>query len=325
MGGHPTALLSSSKLTAGDSMRYLTTAIFLTLQIQSFQLYADQGWGGDIDLNFGYNDNVYLQHNDIDIRDEENSGNKDVQRQINLSAYTKFYDGKKGDAKLLVNYFYENLAENELTTSIFSISLPLSSYSKANRLRIIPTYSSYNIDGKDALDSFGSKIDLTNKINRYKFGISYQHTVKSALSTDYRNSEGNNTKLSLNHTGNWLNKSYSLSFGRYENGYQQTEDGNSTHSGNFISGSYFHYHKGFSIQLYAITKTKEYTEDTATDFIRSDTNTLVSATPTYRLTKNTSVYTHLQWIKNRSNLNDDTDNMNYVQKVYSVGFRYFFG
>ena len=280
-------------------MRYLSIVHFFIMYLIPITLLANDGWSGDLDINIGYNDNVYLQHNDIEISTDENNGNQDIQHQLNLAAYGKIYNGASSDAKLIGNYFHESLADSDMSTSIFSISLPLSAYGNSNRLRIIPTYTHYNIDGENALDSIGTRIDLTHKLNRYKFGLRHHYTIKSALSFDYKNSEGINQKVALFHRGAWLNKSYSVSLGHYENGYQQTEDGDSTHSGNFVRGSYSYRSKKWGLRVYAIAKSKEYTNYSIINPRRSDTNIRVSISPSYRLSKNTSIYTDFLSIGNR--------------------------
>ncbi len=285
---------------------------------------ADKQWFGDIDLNMGYNNNIYYQTDELEILTNNIEQNQDIQNQVTLGSYYKFIDHEHSDMKVIADYFRESFSDNEITTSITTISLPYSYYTYANRFRITPILSRYVLDGEVALLSSGANVDFTYKLGRYQWGINYQQLHKNAQTSDYAKYQGASRTLGITYSGRWLNQYFKLSGGAYDNAYNETVDGNESYTGLFTSASYTYRIQHFEIGLYSKVQTKKHTEMLYDNSVREDTAVLASITPSYSLSKNTSVYTSFQWTKNKSNQTTEGDNMNYTQAISSVGFRYAF-
>ena len=303
-------------------IRTLITCAVLTASISSAAM-ADQ-WCGDIDLNSGYNDNVYFQANELEIINSGVEQNSDAQNQLILSTSYKFLNTRNSDMKWVLDYFYEGYANNELETSITTMTLPFSYYTNNNRFRISPLVSRYVIDRDAALLSSGVNLEVTHKMGRFNLGTSYQHLDKAALSSSYDKYEGDGKDISVYYSGRWLSRYFKVSVGAYENNYSETVDGDDSHDGVYASLSYGMRYKKLDLSLYGKVKSKAYVSDPYTQFEREDSQTTVSISPAYALSRSTSVYASIQWTNNSSNQNNETDNMNYTQTISSIGFRYSF-
>ncbi|MFC1749604.1 hypothetical protein ACFL2V_12450 [Pseudomonadota bacterium] len=303
-------------------MRSLIISLLLVLPLTV--IGAENNWSGDIELNVGYNDNIYYQANDIEIVNNGIEQNTDVQNQFIFGSYYKFLDRKNSDMKLIVDYFHESYSENEIETSITTATLPYTYYTYSNRVRITPLLSRYVIDGDAALLTTGSSFDITHKMGRYNLGATYQYLSKSSLSSSYDKYQGAGQDLNIHYSGRWFKQYFKLSAGAYSNAYDETVDGDESHEGVYASASYVMRRKGAELALYGKVKTKDYVTDPFNGFNRSDVNSSLSITPSYAITKATSAYANVQWTKNSSNQNDESDNMNYTQTVTSIGFKYAF-
>lgn len=303
-------------------MRSLITGLLITLPFTAVS--AEDNWSGDIELSFGYNDNIYYQADDLEIANNGIEHNTDTQNQFIFGSYYKFHDTENSDIKIIADYFYETFSENEIETSITTITLPYTRYTNANRFRITPIVSRYVIDDEAALLSTGSSFDITHKIGRYHLGATYQYLSKSSLNSGYDKYQGVGQDLGLHYSGRWLRQYFKLGAGAYDNAYDETVDGNESYQGVYASASYAIRYKGGELSLYGKVKTKDYVTDPFDGFDRSDVNTSVSITPSYAITRSMSAYANMQWTKNSSNQTDEFDNMNYTQTVTSVGFRYSF-
>lgn len=270
----------------------------------------------DIDLNRGYNSNVFLADNeDLALIESSDSVAEDFQNQWFIGASYEFFETRQSDAKVMLDYFYESFDDNEISSTFISAALPYSHYIDDVRLRFTPSYLLYDIDGVDVLRYFGKKIDATKKFGRHKVGLNYKHTGKTPLDDSYESYNGDSQDFYLEYGGRWLSKQLTIKVGQLVNDYAETLFGNESSDAQYASLSFSSRGQRTKSTVYLRVKSVEYVTDPLDGFNRSDDNLRISFKQTFYPNRKIDLYFISEFTDNQSNDNEKT----YEQWINSVG------
>ncbi len=283
----------------------------------------------EVDMNTGHNSNVFLSADeDIIVSDEsQSSPQQDMQTQLSIMGSYEFFDGANSDAKIMVDYFKESFNDNDLESTITSVSLPFTYYMDQYRLRVTPAVMQYSLSGENVLNYTSSRFDLTRKISNKtlgdtKVGMQYGYTQKSPQQISYADYEGDSQNVKA--YVNFKNGSSSVKFNVnvFGNNYQ---DEYSSNDGYYVKAKYNQYYQNSGFALSAKVKSTQYIVDPLlSDEAREDIQLTLSYLQDYYVSDITQLYFNSEYTNNKSNINFSDENYNYDQWVNTLGMRFVF-
>ncbi len=278
----------------------------------------------ELDLNRGHNSNVYLSADeDIVVSDStEDYAQQDTQTQLSLMGSYEFFDGKSSDAKVLFDYFKESFSENDIDSTMTSVSIPYTYYANQYRLRATPAVMRCVLSGENVLNYRSGKIDLTRKINNIKVGLQYGYIKKSPQVASYDVYEGNSQNIKA-HAAFKNNASIINVYANiFNNDYQ---DEYSSNDGFYLKASYKKRYKGTSFRLSGKYKNSSYISDPLLEGIaRTDNQISISYMQDLDVSNMTQLYFNSEYINNDSNVELESDNYSYDQWINTLGMRFSF-
>ena len=307
-------------------MKGIKASIFVIFNtIAMAQLSHGDAFTFEVDINTGYNNNVFLESEDLVINEEPDDSQKsDVQTQMAVTANYEFWDQENSDAAVMVDYFKERLVENQLDTTVTSVSLPAHYYSGSYRYGVSLTRQTYNLSGLDVLNYQTSKIGVANNLGNDKVYVSWSNTNKVSKDESYEQYEGRTRALSAKYKsilGTTGKQALSLQANLFKNDYQGEGLSN---TGGYIKAVYEWNHGRHSNSVGAKFKRTQYELDTLTNDERLDRQVSANYHYEYYLSSNTQLYFDTGYINNQSNIEYDDENYNYDQWVSSLGARFVF-
>ncbi len=275
----------------------------------------------ELDINKGINSNVFLSaYEDIVVSDT--ASEQDIQTQFSVMGSYEFFDGKNSDAKVLLDYFSESFASNDLDSTVTSVSVPVTYYSDNYRFRATPAVMAYNLSGENVLKYTQGKLDLTRKINDVRVGMQYGYSQKTPQTSSYDVYEGNSQNIKTYVSFSDYGSNVRLNFNLFNNHYADEYISN---DGFYLQASYKKTFNRTGISVSSKYKNTQYISDILLDDIaRNDQQFSISYMQDYYVNKVSEVYVSSEYIKNNSNVALDGTNYNYQQWVNTIGMRLVF-
>jgi len=298
---------------------YIIALIFIlglsfTAQAQNYYV--------ELDVSSGYNNNVFFESDDTVINLEtDDSTKQDIQNQISLMGSYEFFDGQDSDAKIMLDYFKESLVDNDLDTTVTSISVPYTYFINDYRLRSTATLMNYNLDGVHVLDYQTGRFDLTRKMADEQLGMQVSYTNKVPQDSSYDSYDGNNQNIKFHYTTNGLASMFKLDGNVFENDYTLEEDGN---QGYYIKAIYSKTFLSTRMRVAAKYKKTNYNLGILDDEIRNDDQFTLSYSQDYDFSKLVAFYINSEYVKNNSSIETEEENYNYSQWTNTLGARFSF-
>lgn len=295
--------------------------VFMSLTVNAKDYFLE------LDVNAGYNNNVFLESDDIVSNTAtDDSSQQDVQTQISLMAGYEFFDGENSDAKIVADYFNETLIDNDLETTVTSLSIPFTYYKGNYRLRTTGSYMDYTLSGTKVLTYNSGRLDLTRKFGDNKVGVQYGYTKKSPQDVRYDSYDGYSQDIKA-YTG-FIHEGVKikLTADLFSNQYQDEYVSNKGYYLQAVVSKHFnHTYMRLSVKY----KNTRYNDDPLLGLeegglARADDQYSLSYTHDYFLNKYTDLYVASEYVSNSSNVDFDEENYNYSQWTNSVGARFSF-
>ncbi len=275
----------------------------------------------ELDINKGINSNVFLSA-DEDIVVSDTASEQDIQTQFSVMGSYEFFDGENSDAKILLDYFSESFAKNELDSTVTSVSLPVTYYRDDYRIRVIPAVMTYNLSGENVLKYTQGKLDVTRKIKDMRVGLQYGYNKKSAQTSSYDIYAGNSQNIKTYVSFSDYDSRVKLNLNLFDNNYADEYISN---NGFYLQASYKKSFNSTAISVSSKYKNTQYISDILLDDIaRNDQQVSLSYMQDYYLTKIIELYFSSEYIKNISNIEFDDTNYSYQQWVNTLGMRFVF-
>lgn len=276
----------------------------------------------ELDLNSGYNNNVFLESDDLVINEaEDDSSQKDLQTQMAVTANVEFWDEANSDASIMLDYFQERLLDNGLDTTVTTLSLPLHFYSGDYRYGITFTRQAYNLSDIDVLSYATSKLGVAKNIGRNKLYFHMAFTKKTPEDESYVDYEGDSRNINLKYkVGNGERKWY-WQGNLFRNDY--IVDGLSNNGG-YLKTKYMVINNRHTMAVALKIKRTLYDEDELTTDKRLDRQVSVNYNHEYFIRSAIQVYFDTTYVRNSSNISYDDENYNYDQWIHTLGTRFVF-
>lgn len=279
----------------------------------------------ELDVNTGYNNNVFLESDDLVVNEaSEDSHNNDIQTQMAVTANYEFWDQENSDASIMVDYFKETLMENDLDTTVKTISIPTHYYKDTHRYGLTFTRQTYNLSGVDVLAYRIAKIGFAKNLGLDKLYVSLTGTDKSPKDESYAEYDGSSRALSVKYKGfigMASGEKWTVKGNVFSNDY---EGEGLSNTGGYIKAVYEITRGRHSMSLGAKVKRTQYELDTLTNDERIDRQSTVNYHHEYYLSPATQLYLDTSYIKNQSNIDYADENYNYDQWIQSFGARFVF-
>ena len=275
----------------------------------------------ELDINTGYNSNVFLEA-DEDIIVSDTSSQQDIQTQFSIMGSYEFFDGENSDAKVMLDYFTESFADNELDSTVTSISVPYTYYANQYRIRATPASMTYNLSGENVLNYSSARLDVTRKFGNTRVGAQYGYTKKSPQDVSYADYEGNSQNVKTHVTFSDFDSSLKFNLNLFNNSYLSEYSSN---DGFYVQASYNQRFSNTGYRVAAKFKNTRYIADPLLeDLARNDQQVSISYMQDYYLNNITELYFNSEYVKNNSNVEFSDENYNYNQWVNTLGMRFVF-
>ena len=276
----------------------------------------------ELDMNTGYNNNVFLESDDLIINQEnDDSSTQDVQTQIAITANVEFLDESNSDASLIVDYFKERLLDNELDTTVTTLSLPMHYYRDDYRYGMTVTRQAYNLSDVDVLNYLIAKVDVAKKKGNSTLLFSYALTDKEPQNDTYSDYQGTSHSTIVQYKRNEGAGKWTLQGSAFRNEY--LGDGLSN-AGGYIKIQY-QLNQGRQRMFVGVKgKQTRYDINTFTNDERLDRYFNIYYSHEYLMSSMIQLYLDTSYIRNHSNIAYVDENYNYNQWVNTLGVRFSF-
>ena len=303
-------------------MKHLSGFISVLLLLSHGVFVHAKPFSLELDINGGYNNNVFLTSDDLLINEEEDDSSKtDVQNQMAATASVEVWDGENSDATIMLDYFRETLMENDADTTITMFSLPMNYYFDKQKVGVSLSRQSYNLSGVDVLNYSTGRFSFGHKIKDRRLAVAYSYTKKDPQADDYVDYDGNSQVLDFSiRDANPRAKIYWL-FSVFDNNYEG--DGLSN-NGRSIKAAVSKRHGKHSDGIAVKYKLTNYELSILDLEAREDRQLSFSYNHDYYLNSVLQLYFDASYIHNSSNVDYDDENYNYDQWVNTLGARFVF-
>jgi len=275
----------------------------------------------ELDINSGHNSNVFLEA-DEDIIVSDTSSQQDIQTQFSVMGSYEFFDGENSDAKVMLDYFTESFADNDLDSTITSVSVPYTYYANQYRIRATPAVMTYSLSGEDVLSYTSGRLDVTRKLGDVKLGAQYGYIKKSAEEVSFLDYQGNSQNVKTHVTFSDFDSSLRFNLNLFSNNYQ---DAYTSNDGFYVQASYNQRFSNTGYRVSAKFKDTQYIADPLlADLARNDQQVSISYMQDYYLNNITELYFNSEYVNNNSNVEFSDENYNYNQWVNTLGMRFVF-
>jgi|GEM_PF-2283999 len=275
----------------------------------------------ELDINTGHNSNVFLEA-DEDIIVSDTSSQQDIQTQFSVMGSYEFFDGENSDAKVMLDYFTESFADNDLDSTITSVSLPYTYYANQYRIRATPAVMTYSLSGEDVLSYTSGRLDVTRKLGDTKLGAQYGYIKKSAEEVSFLDYQGNSQNVKTHVTFSDFDSSLRFNLNLFSNNYQ---DKYTSNDGFYVQASYNQRFSNTGYRVSAKFKDTQYIADPLLEGLaRNDQQVSISYMQDYYLNNITELYFNSEYVNNHSNVEFSDENYNYNQWVNTLGMRFVF-
>jgi hypothetical protein len=293
----------------------LTLLLGLSLNLNAKDYYLE------LDINKGINSNVFLSA-DEDIVVSDTASEQDIQTQFSVMGSYEFFDGKNSDAKILLDYFRESFASNNLDSTVTSVSVPLTFYTDNYRIRATPAVMAYNLSGENVLKYTQGKLDIAQKIKDVRVGMQYGYSKKSSQTSSYDVYEGDSQNIKTYVSFSDYGSSVRLNLNLFDNNYADEYISN---NGYYLQARYKKRFNDTGLSVSTKYKNTQYISDLLLDDIaRNDQQISIRYMQDYYFNNITEFYFSSEYIKNNSNVAFEDVNYNYQQWVNTVGMRFVF-
>ena len=276
----------------------------------------------ELDFNAGYNNNVFLESDDLIVNEAQaNASKTDVQRQLAVTGNWEFWDKESSDGAIMLDYFNETLTDNDASTRVLTLSIPVHIYDGDYRYGATLTRQAYQLSGVDVLDYTIAKLSMAKHVAGGKMYFDYSHTEKTPQDDSYLDYEGSTNSAGLKYKHE-MNRGYLALHGNvFRNEYQADDLSN---RGAYIKATYLLRFGQYKMSVAAKLKATGYKKDSLTDDERSDQQASVALSNEYSMSSKVQLYIESSYINNASNIQYEDENHNYEQWVNSLGARFTF-
>ena len=303
-------------------MKRLSSSIGFAMLYVMSNLAQGAGYSLELDMSTGYNSNVFLESDDLVVNDETLGSNQtDMQTQVAITGNIEFWDKANSDASIMIDYFKETLLDNELDTTVMTLSLPMHYYQGDYRYGATFTHQAYNLSGVDVLEYFVSKVDVAKKIENDTLYVSYGFTDKTSQDSSYSDYDGSRHSGTLRYSVDYGSEKWTLQGNAFQNNY--TGEGLSN-VGSYIKTVYQVY-RGHHVMSGGVKlKGTQYELDSLSNDQRSDRQLSFHYNHEYYLNSLMQLYFDASYIRNQSNIEYTDENYNYNQWINTLGARFVF-
>ncbi len=303
-------------------MKRLNSSIGFSILWLATSIVHGAGYSLELDMNTGYNNNVFLESDDLILNEEFTGANqKDMQAQLALTGNVEFWDKANSDASIILDYFQERLLVNNLDTTVMTLSLPIHYYSGDYRYGASFTRQNYNLSGMDVLEYIVSKVDVAKKLGDNKLYLSYAFTDKAPQDSGYSDYEGSSHSTTVKYQVNYGSKNWSIQGNVFQNNYLGEGLGN---SGEYLKAVYQLDRGRHTMAVGTKIKNTGYQLDTLSNDERSDRQFSVNYNHEYFISPLMQLYLDTSYIRNQSNIEYSDENYNYNQWINTLGARFVF-
>ncbi len=304
-------------MNTGIALYITTLALLLGLAVNS----NAKDYYLELDINKGYNSNVFLEA-DEDIVVSDTASQQDIQTQFSVMGSYEFFNGENSDAKVMLDYFTESFADNDLDSAVTSVSLPYTYYANQYRIRATPAIMTYNLSGENVLNYQSARLDVTRKYGDARLGAQYGYVKKSPQDVSYADYEGNSQNVKTHVTFSDFDSSLKFNLNLFSNNYQ---DEYASNDGYYVQASYSQRFSNTGYRVAAKFKDTQYIADPLLeDLARNDQQMSLSFMQDYYLNHITEIYFNSEYLKNNSNVEFSDENYSYNQWVNTLGMRFVF-
>ena len=294
---------------------------FLWLLASSFMAQA-KPFSLELDVNGGYNNNVFLTSDDLIINEEDSDSSKaDVQNQMAATANVEVWDGENSDVSIMLDYFHESLMENDADTTITMFSIPVNLYFDKQKLGMSFSRQTYNLSGVDVLNYSTGRFSFGHKIKDRRLALAYSYTKKDPQADDYLDYDGNSQVMDFSIRDVTSNAKIYWLVSVFDNHY--IGDGLSN-SGRSIKAAVNKRHGKHNDGIAVKYKLTDYDLSEFDLEAREDRQLSFSYNHDYYLNSILQLYFDASYIHNSSNVDYDDENYNYDQWVNTLGARFVF-
>lgn len=276
----------------------------------------------ELDINTGYNNNVFLESDDLIVNEAEVDAHQtDIQRQFAVTGNWEFWDKENSDAAIMLDYFNETLTDNDASTRVLTLSVPVHIYDGDYRYGATFTRQAYQLSGVDVLDYTIAKLSVAKHVAKGKVYIDYSHTEKTPQDDSYFDYEGSTDSAGLKYKYE-LKRGYLTWHGNvFRNAYQAEGLSN---RGAYFKATYALGLGQYKMSMAAKLKNTDYEKDALTNDERSDQQTSITLNNEYSVGPKIQLYLESSYINNDSNIQYEDESYHYEQWVNSVGARFTF-
>lgn len=303
-------------------MKHLSAFISVLVLLTHGVLVQAKPFSLELDVNGGYNNNVFLTSDDLIINEEDSDSSKaDVQNQMAATANVEIWDGENSDVSIMLDYFHESLMENDADTTITMFSIPVNLYFDKQKLGMSFSRQTYNLSGVDVLNYSTGRFSFGHKIKDRRLALAYSYTKKDPQADDYSDYDGNSQVMDFSIRDVTSNAKIYWLVSVFDNRY--IGDGLSN-SGRSIKAAVNKRHGKHNDGIAVKYKLTDYDLSEFDLEAREDRQLSFSYNHDYYLNSILQLYFDASYIHNSSNVDYDDENYNYDQWVNTLGARFVF-
>lgn len=224
---------------------------------------------------------------------------------------------------LKLNYDYSGTQFDKSTGSSYAshdLYIPYSIYFDKSRLKISPQMTLDTYAGSNFSESKGFELSYTFKLDSDYLNFNVQSNQITNKTTTYSYLSGSHQRIGISYDRKSVDSSLITSLYKTDYKYQDTSTLGSSYTSYSLGLYYSKYISNFDIGLGATFDYKQYVKASSVSTRRQDNKISGSLQIGYTFLDNYRIFLDSYLAKNSSNFNTTTDDRNYQQSIYSLGF-----
>ncbi|MEQ1722404.1 MAG: tetratricopeptide repeat protein [Pseudobdellovibrio sp.] len=225
------------------------------------------------------------------------------------------------DVKL--NYDYSGTQFDKSTGSSYAshdVYIPISIYFDKSRIKLSPQFTLDTYAGSNFSESKGFELSYAFKIDSNYLNFNLQTNQISNKTTTYTYLSGSQQRIGISYDNKSVDSSLKTSLYKTDYKYQDTSTLGSSYTSYSLGFYYTKYIYNFDIGMGVTFDNKQYIKAFSVSTKRQDNKISGSFQIGYSFLEYYRVFLEAYTAKNSSNFNTTTDDRNYQQSIYSLGF-----